>query len=333
MRRSLLVLAVLATGCPRASQPTTEVRSDPPIAKPSTSVAPPDASAALCPALSAASKTAYRNAARKWFGDAGTPTGHSFIGWCADSATGAWSIEMPDLATVHDVHEFEYAVEARFAIAFHPQSGAAVRYVPKDVFSDYGIRVVKDPWTYDFDGDGVPEIFIDAHEEGEEGHHVARLELLSFRSAAIVRYAPAAAIAVAGAKDVDGDGRPDLLIRAGYTESLEGCGSGFSYDTPDPWFIAHARPDGTFSFDDAAAKDFVRKSCPAKPASIASSFDAVCARLWAKDLPKERARVVASCTAWSCAADIAGTPQKKTAAQDCERRPRFFDRTPPFTLP
>ena len=335
MRRTLLVLAVLATACPRASQPTSEVRPEPPIAKPAASGAPSAAtpSTALCPAISAATKSAYKTAASKWLADAGQMPNHNWMGWCADSAAGAWSIEMPDLAAVHDAHEFEYTVESRFAIAFHPRAGAAVRYVPKDVYADYGIRIFKDPWTYDYDGDGVPEIWIDSHEEGEEGHHEAILELLSFNGSAIVRYGPAAGITAAGARDVDGDGRPDLVIRAGYTESLEGCGSGFPYDTPEPWFIAHARADGTFSLDDAVAKDFVRKACPGRPAAITSSFDAVCARLWAKDLPKERARVVSSCTAWSCPATVAGTPQKKTAAEDCERRPRFFDRSPPFTLP
>jgi hypothetical protein len=98
-------------------------------------------------------------------------------------------------------------------------------------------------------------------------------------------------------------------------------------------FVAHARPDGTFSLDDAAAKAHAGTWCPAAPPTIASSIDAICARLRAVDVPRERARVVASCTDFSCEDSMAGKPQKKSAADDCARRRAFFDRTPPFTLP
>lgn len=328
----MLAAAVAVTvGCRHSSRPTLEVRADPPPsvgAKASASAAPPPK---LCASIVDATRRAFASAAHKWLGDAGTFG--SWIGWCAESPAGAWALELPDLTAVTDAHGFEYAVEARFVVAFHPRGGAPVRHVPKDPFADYGVRSVSTPWTFDYDGDGVPELFVEAREEGEEGHRAARIELLTFRGGAIAPYAPATGIAYVGARDVDGDGRPELILHAGYTEALEGCGSGFEYDRPEPWFIAHALPDGTFSRDDAAAKAFVRKSCPASPSSIASSFDAMCARLWAKDVAKERARVLASCTHWSCDDANAGKPQKKSATEDCERRARFFDRTPPFTLP
>jgi len=338
-KSSLALVAALSIGCRHTSQPT-EVRPDPAViasAQPVSSASGIASSAmpvaAMCPAITAEAKRAYEVAAKKFLSGTSTSPGKTMVGWCAESPAGAWSIGMPDLTTITEPYDFVYAVEGRFSIVFTPRVGAPVRHVPKEALANYGARAFKDPWTFDFDGDGVPELWVEVHEEGEEGHHARLVDLFAFKGGAIVSYAPAATIGAHTSRDVDGDGRPDLIVHAGYTEELESCGAGFPYDAPEPRFVAHSLPDGTFSMVDAAAKSFATKTCPAPPATIGSSYDAMCARLWAKDVAKERARVVASCVAWSCTAANAGTPQKKGAAEDCERRVRFFDRKPPFTLP
>lgn len=319
-----LVLLALSLGCRHASTPL-EARPDPIVpTKP--------AKPALCDGGPVEAKRAYQAAWKTWQGNA-APTTKVLIGWCKESPAGAWWFDMPDVKPAKDPHEFEYITESQLVVVFQPHEGAAARRVLKDYFSDYGIRVANEPWTYDYDHDGVPELYVQAHEEGEEGHHALLLELLSYRGGAVERYPATSKLVAAGTSDVDGDGRPDLLLLAGYGDTLESCGSGFPFDFPEPRFVAHARPDGTFSTDDAEAKAYVRKWCPASPAKLESSADAVCARLWAKDVAKERARVVASCTEWSCALENAGKPQKPLAAEDCIRRRAFYDKAPPLTLP
>src|SRR5262249_21258661 len=149
--------------------------------------------------------------------------------------------------------------------------------------------------------------------QGDEGHQATQIEMLTFKNGSIALYPPATKIAIESAKDVDSDGRPDLLTLAGYDETLEGCATGFPYDRLEPMFVAHARDDGTFSLDDSAAKAHAATWCTTMPATIASSKDAICARLRAVDVSRERTRVEASCTDYSCEDSMAGKPQKKTA--------------------
>lgn len=335
MRRLLLVFAVL--GCSKPVRPV-EVRPDPvSIEADAGADADVGAEAAteppkLCAGSAAKARRTYEDAAHRWLGDAG-PTTRPLVGTCLESPAGAWWFDLPDLSAVKEPHDFEFATEGRFILVFEPREGKPVRFVAPEVFYDYGQRILQQPWIFDFDHDGVPELFVDAREEGEEGHRASFIQLFTFRGGAIKPYDTKLGMPLEGSRDIDGDGRPDLLVAAGYTESLEGCASGFSYDYPTPAFAAHALADGTFSLDDAQAKAFAKVTCPAPPTKIASSTDAMCARLWATDPKKERARVVSSCLPWSCPDDVAGKPQKKGATEDCARRVHFFDRLPPLTLP
>ncbi|MGZ3424462.1 MAG: FG-GAP repeat domain-containing protein [Polyangiales bacterium] len=282
--------------------------------------------APICPQAVAATRASFDRAARKWLGDA-SPAPQSNVGFCVESAAGAWRIEMPSLADVSDEASFVYAVEARYVVVFEPRNGPRATRLPKETLSNYGVRVKHAPIVFDFDGDGVPELHHRVDEQGDEGHRAQQSELLSFRGGAIVPYPKA--VAFSELRDVDGDGRPDLVRLAGYDEVLESCAAGFPFAHPDPLFVAHSLSDGSFSTDDAAAKAFVKTWCAAPPSTITSSSDAICARLWGKP----RSLVTTSCIDFSCESDMAGKPQSKSATQDCARRRAFYDRTPPFTLP
>jgi hypothetical protein len=344
-RVACLAIVVGMVSCRRGPRPAAQdtVTADPLAthASPSTSAA--DASstlgdahtapsyAAMCPDLVAPVRAALAKATLDAYGDA-TPVPSTPIGFCADSAAGAWLVELP--ATIDaDVATAQYQLEARYVVTFVRRNGGKVQHVAKETLANYGLRTSPSPWTYDYDHDGIPELYLETKEDGDEGHTAKQIELLTFRGGAIVPYAPATTIDIDGALDVDGDGRPDLLTVAGYDETLEGCGSGFPYDPMPALFAAHARDDGTFTLDDATTRAHAAKWCPASPAKIASSQDAICARLRAVDVPRERARVAASCTDFSCEDSMAGRPQKPGAADDCARRRIFFDRTPPLTLP
>jgi hypothetical protein len=258
----------------------------------------------------------------------------TLVGFCAATPHGAWRIEMPDAATMAKWGD-DYAIEARFSIVHVGLDGHREVYVPPDGLSDYGVRQPETPVLFDFDGDGEPEIYVAVREQGDEGHRALQNDLLTFDGHTVKRYAPASGYAIDAVRDVDGDGRPDLAIFAKYTDTLEGCWAGFPYDWPDAKFVAHSLPDGTFSTDDAAARAHARKWCASPPTKIGSSYDAICARLWAStpfEVVKAR-KLVASCVPDWCAREHAHAPQPAGAAEDCERRVSWFDEPPPFTLP
>jgi hypothetical protein len=338
-----LVLSLSSVGCRRGPRPASDlsITSDPALHAATSdaqgdvgdgagSVDPAPAPKPMCPALVATTKAAFDRAVVDWYGDAGAPS--SPIGFCADSDAGAWLVDLPS-ALGPDAPTAQYALEARYVVTFVRRDGTRVQHVPKETLANYGVRTSPTPFTHDYDGDGTPELYVETKEDGDEGHEANQIELLTFKGGSIAPYASASTIEIESAKDVDGDGAPDLITLAGYDETLEGCASGFPYDRLEPMFVAHAHADGTFSLDDAVAKAHAATWCTAAPTTIASSLEAICARLRAVDVPRERARVAASCTDFSCEDSMAGKAQKKTASEDCARRRAFFDRTPPLTLP
>jgi len=115
---------------------------------------------------------------------------------------------------------------------------------------------------FDYDADGLPEVGVYLH----TWHHVMPphvvLRVWTVKQGKIVPYAPADGLPAVGATDLDGDGRPDLLLDSkGEFTTPEGC-----VDTPEvncpfeshsslnPDSAAHALPNGTFSTKDAVAK-------------------------------------------------------------------------------
>lgn len=266
------------------------------------------------------------------------PPPATLVGFCVDTANGAWRIEMPSsFADVSNRTDASNAIEMRYEIAHVSRDGKRATFVPTgDRLTGYGIRLPQKPIVFDFDGDGEPELYIEVREEGSEGHRQTESLFVTFSKARIAAYAPARAIPFETVEDVDKDGRPDLLILAGYTESLEGCYSGFPYDHAQPKFMARSLPDGTFSATDPTSKEHAKTWCPAAPVAIRSSYDAICARLWAKtrgEIAAARALVTKSCTGGWCDRETTNVAQPKGATEDCERRRQWYEKTPPLTLP
>ena len=109
--------------------------------------------------------------------------------------------------------------------------------------------------VFDWDRDGRAELYFhESHSQHESGPDVARLErwwTFTARDDSPREYAPPAARATR-IEDVDGDGRPDLVMRSPWVTAGE-CGLA-GVDTPGPGLLLHSLPDGTFSSDDAAAR-------------------------------------------------------------------------------
>jgi len=268
-----------------------------------------------------------------------TPKRRGMVGACVGTEKGAWFVALSAEARAEPPQtdeQLEVTLDGAWEVHFEPAAGPGAKRDVTQTLAGYGGRIVHPPRTYDFDGDGVPEIYLAVDEEGDEGHEARQHALLTFREGKVVPYAPAARFPFADVLDQDGDGRPDLLLYAGYTESLEGCFSGFPTSHARPRFMAHALPDGTFSKDDVVAKAHVSSWCAARPSKIASSYDAVCARLHAADpaaVKREKARVAASCVGNFCEREEASKAQPPNATLDCERRSAWFAKPPPFTLP
>jgi hypothetical protein len=150
---------------------------------------------------------------------------------------------------------------------------------------------------YDFDGDGDPELFFTLVSNGYE-ILVVRSVFVTARGGRVVPYA-AAPKGMKELRDVDGDGRPDALVDVelgGY----KGCNFCAESDVRET-FVAHGRPDGTFSFTDKEARAQVRARCPAPPSGRLVKNDdispetIVCSRIWGVPRAALLARLAAQC--------------------------------------
>ncbi len=141
---------------------------------------------------------------------------------------------------------------------------------------------------FDYDGDGVPE-FLHGKlltEPGSGGTAVIYGELWSYRAGKVVRY-PGAPAGIRLARDLDGDGRPDLLFspfRGKLSFTL--CDRVFEANSSNDaaLFAAHSLPDGTFSSTDQVAIAHAKTWCP-EPPDLAATGDSAylrirCARAW-----------------------------------------------------
>ncbi|HET7542021.1 MAG TPA: hypothetical protein VFK05_19245 [Polyangiaceae bacterium] len=167
-------------------------------------------------------------------------------------------------------------------------------------FGPYRLQVVSD-----YDGDGTPEAVVWTAQHGEEIRSSARGLLWSFAKGRVAPYGKAEKFGIAPfevdpnapsepapLKDVDGDGRIDLLGYGSFFGVFkQGCGVIESFDALGPRLVRHALADGGFSELDAAAVSYAKQQCPARPTRIlafgehgvderTTLSNLGCARLW-----------------------------------------------------
>jgi hypothetical protein len=201
---------------------------------------------------------------------------------CVAAPGGAWALPL-DAVRLAPIHTLVASWSVRFVGARGEVWSRREHATP-----DRSLATIRG--VFDYDGDGRGEVILAPTVWGTDTFESdRRWRMYTARGGAVTPYAPAvAAEPFSGVADVDGDGRPDLLDDETFTTSMR-C-SPESGTIEGPTLLVHARPDGTFSRDDAAARAFVARQCPAPPAWLAAVegesdfarawFDVACARLW-----------------------------------------------------
>lgn len=155
------------------------------------------------------------------------------------------------------------ALRGSTRVEFVGRSGRVTSGAKTHVASDGPHRV---RWrvigAFDFDHDGSSEGIVSDRDAYERE---ARVAVLSARSGAIELYAPSLAVPPAEAvADVDDDGQWDLVYnaRAPYPTTVDPP----TYARlPTLSLVAHGLPDGTFSLDDAVAREVAERQCSNMP--------------------------------------------------------------------
>ena len=191
---------------------------------------------------------------------------------------------------------------------------------------------VASPTLFDFDGDGEPEIFLANNIKYHEDEGYTRAALFSFKGGKVSLY-PAIPFLVEGLSDEDADGRPDLLYYP-LADSRESPCSGFGYRWTGPAFLGHSLRDGTFSTTDPAARQFLKKSCPAppkgKPVDNPEYPPEICARIWGASEKEAVAVLGRICRAPGPKEDACNPPAG--VCGDHKDREQSARITPPLTL-
>jgi hypothetical protein len=172
---------------------------------------------------------------------------------------------------------------------------------------------------YDYNGDRHPEVVVATEELDNaviphRSHTPERYlhgRVFQATSRGIELYAPTATYVISGMRDIDGDGRPDLLSRLGYTvEGHVDCAvdDGASYALLGPELALHSREDGTFSASDAVARAYAETVCASRPLRLQPEeaaederyVDIVCARVRGVPASVLRERIAVAAAATEC---------------------------------
>ena len=190
------------------------------------------------------------------------------LGRCIPSARGAWALSV-------DAAPSRAEPRGRWSLVHIDLAGARVAVGPTLPGAPEGnldppALAIAPLMTFDFDGDGEEELFLRIAAVGAGLERLVAGRLWTFRGGRIERYAAARALDVEALRDVDHDGRPDLLTYAPWdapSRLHDRCAPPV-YRAHGPLLVLHARVDGSFVGDDALAIAEARSACPTIPRTI-----------------------------------------------------------------
>jgi hypothetical protein len=271
------------------------------------------------------------------------PRSRSHVSRCLRAGRGAWGFVVDH--TDWDGHDFDCGV-----LLEGTNFGTIVpRFIAHALYVDEGGRAslgppmswstIEDVRAFDYDGDGVAELLVSATRANENGisehlpFETPIAAVWNVRDGVVAAYAPAASVVVRSFSDVDGDGRPDLITTRDFGfHAFDGDVTVYDFDGPE--WVAHALPDGTFSFADDVASSYVKRSCEdaslPKSDAIGLVHAAACARLRGEPTKKIEDDYVARCITLTrkyesvanaaCRVDANGTLSQNIAMPDALRR-------------
>ena len=246
---------------------------------------------------------------------------------CVETPHGAWGLAIGSLA-VDDAW-----IGGRWSLVYVGASGARLSVSPSShlpvgddgeepVTQDANLKLAEGesvvplaPVVFDYDGDGEPEAVVIVkrvdHDEDGGSPISFRGRIWTVHAGAIRLYPPARSFIVEEIRDVDGDGRPDIITHGPYVGAANfNCGSGEPYSVDGPTLLVHSLPDGTFSWGDTQAMLFTKRECAVKPSPVIliaedfqpemvdfprSAKNVACARLWGADEQTLRAEIALRC--------------------------------------
>jgi hypothetical protein len=250
-----------STTAPVASTPPPDAGA-PPVRVPIPTYAGGPGSAALCAAFLAKAR-AY-DATLPSVGDVG---GGGFDAKMLDDACyptpgGAWALAFGAVtatSTMRDGHAVRDSARGSWRVFHLTPNGAQAEAPPAPFDANEVHSFAIEHLLFDYDGDGEPELLLHVQTSEHSESGIADEQVWTQHGGGVKRYPPAAAIAATFERDVDGDGRPDLLYTGEPRGRVEGQSSPTHTTIPEGLLLAaHSLPDGTFSTSDAAAAGCVR---------------------------------------------------------------------------
>lgn len=238
--------------------------------------------------------------------------------WCLPTPRGAWGVVFDAEAKTW---QFAHAsTEGKLARVDKPVS-------LNDQHYEFKITVLND-----YDEDGEPEVFVAQDGMSRLSPPLHYRTLYTWRRGAsgdagsVIEYPAAKGLPLAEMRDVDQDGRMDFGLFVPFPKDVTGVL--FAGSLVPPTLLAHALPDGTFSFRDAVAKADLRRQCPKQPAPVtAKDFEG-------EDLA-EAIEAVACSVYWRVPRALLQGQIKRAcrSTQNCDGLLALATETPPFTLP
>jgi hypothetical protein len=263
-----------------ADQPTSTCRStlsfvpahDAPVATP---LATAPRVLGACEALAASSR---KRAARfiRPLSDEGRAETFDPLVRCYSAGEGAWTFEITSgrsTRTASDDGDV-FALSVR-PVFIQPNGITVASAVELQVTSGTAhfvlVTALRAPRTFDWDGDGRAELYFEqVHAQEENNAWVSRGDRFwIFTARGGVREFNSAAMHANRIEDMNGDGRPDMVLESPWITAGP-CGISEVY-YPGPEVLLHSLPGGSFSSADSTAQGFLAHQCRARPERVISA--------------------------------------------------------------
>lgn len=190
---------------------------------------------------------------------------------CFPSAQGAWYLEDSGLKKTPPKNEDngnEEDLEIDVALVYITPEGKTVRSKAQMFIGRRNINEINDidvEGLFDYDGDGVSEVALTTSNHFGSEDRTEKTMLYSLKKGEVVEYKPTS-LPFAAMRDVDDDGRPDLILKSPFIVDAPCTLDGNWASGPTP--VAHSLPNGEFSMNDAIAKEVVRVQCGPSPKEL-----------------------------------------------------------------